>query len=254
MTEKFLSGKTALVTGAGRNIGRGIALAFAQRGANVVVNARTNGDEAESVAGEARALGVDVLSYLAEVGDPQAVEGMARAALDRFGAVDILVNNAAARPRQSFLEITVEDWDRVIRSNLSALFYLTRALVEPMMARGWGRIINISGTDGLRGRENRAHNVACKSGMIGLTKAMALEFGHSGITANVVVPGITDTSRPLEHYPGWPPTQESLDAQLPVARMGTSEELGEVCAFLTSEAASYITGQTLPVNGGWHMP
>ena len=252
MSPEFLSGKTALVTGAGRNIGRGIALAMAKAGANVVVNTRTNKDEGESVAQEAKALGVDAIAYQADMGDAAAVEGMARAALERFGAVDIVVNNAAARPRQSFLEISIEDWDRIISSNLSGLFYLTRCVVQSMMDRTWGRIINISGTDGLRGRENRAHNVACKSGMIGLTKAMAIEFGHYGITANVVVPGIIDTTRPMEHYPGWPPAQESLN-ELPVPRMGRSEEIGEVCVFLTKDSASYITGQTLPVNGGWYM-
>lgn len=242
------------MTGSGRNIGRGIALAFAQRGANVVINARSNREEVEVVAEEARSHGVEAMAYLANVGDPAEVSMMAQSALDRFHVIDILVNNAASRPRESFLDITVEGWDSIIRSNLSSLFYLTRALIEPMMDSRWGRIINISGTDGLRGRENRAHNVACKSGMIGLTKAMALEFGRFGITANVVVPGITDTTRPSEHYPDWPPTKEALEAQLPISRMGTSEELGEVCAFLTSDAASYITGQTLPVNGGWHMP
>ena len=246
------TGKTALVTGAGRNIGRATILAFAQEGANVVVNYRSNRDEGEGVAEEARALGVEAIAIAADVGDSDQVGEMARQALERFGAVDIVVNNAASRPHQPFMDITVEDWDRVIRTDLSATFYLTRALVPTMMSRGWGRIVIIGGVCGSMGLANRAHTVASKAGLQGLTKAMALEFGHAGINVNLIAPGMIDTTRPLENYPGWPPSQERLDGQ-PVNRIAQSEELAGVCVFLASQAASYITGQTIHFNGGMHM-
>ncbi len=248
-----IPGKTALVTGAGRNIGRAIALAMAGAGANVVVNYRSNRDEGESVAAEARELGVEAVAIKADVGEPDAVGEMGREAIDRFGAVDILVNNAAVRHRQNFLSITPEEWDRVIASNLSGAFYCTRTVVPSMLERGSGRIINISGTDGFQGRAVRAHNVASKGGLAGFTKAIAVEFGHRGITSNVVVPGIMDTSRDPEHYPDWPPTRDTLD-RLPVPRMGLPDEVARVCVFLASDDSSYITGQTIHVSGGWYMP
>jgi 3-oxoacyl-[acyl-carrier protein] reductase len=248
-----LNGKTALVTGAGRNIGRAIAMAMAMAGANVVVNYRSNHDEGDSVADEVRRLGVDAVAIQADVGDPDAVREMARTAIDRFGSVDVLVNNAAVRHREDFLSITPDEWDRVIGSNLSGAFYCARAVIPSMLDREWGRIINISGTDGFQGRALRAHNVAAKGGLGGLTKSIAVEFGHQGITCNVVVPGIMDTTRDPEHYPDWPPSQETLDS-LPVPRMGQSDEVGRVCAFLASDDSSYITGQTIHVSGGWYMP
>lgn len=248
-----LNGKTALVTGAGRNIGRAIALALAGAGANVVVNYRSNRDEGESVAAEAREFGLEAVAIKADIGDPNAVRKMGREAIDRFGAVDVLVNNAAVRHRQDFLSITSEEWDRVIASNLSGAFYCTRAVLPSMLERGSGRIINISGTDWFQGRALRAHNVASKGGLAGLTKAIAVEFGHCGITCNMVVPGIMDTSRDPEHYPDWPPAQETLD-HLPVPRMGLPDEVARVCVFLASDDSSYVTGQTVHVSGGWYIP
>ncbi len=248
-----LDGKTALVTGAGRNLGRAIALALGEAGARVAVNARTSRAEAEAVAEAVRQAGGEALVALADVGNPAAVEEMATSAVQRFGPIDILVNNAAVRPRQALLEITPEDWDRVLRNNLSSAFYCARAVLPSMRRRGFGRIINISGVDGVKGATHRAHNVTAKAGLIGLTKALALEAGHAGITVNAVVPGAFDTSRNAKDYPNWPPPAQWLK-QLPVSRLGESGEVAALCLYLASDAAAYITGQAIHINGGLLMP
>ncbi len=247
-----LDGKTALVTGAGRNLGRSIALSLAEAGAAVVVNARTNREEAEAVVREIEASGGQAVAHLADVGDVAAVAAMVDEASRRFGPVDILVNNAAIRPHQPFLSIEPEDWDNVIRTNLSSAFYGARAALPAMMERGFGRIINISGIDGVQGAANRAHNVACKAGIIGFTKALALECGPKGVTVNAVVPGAFDTTRDPKNYPNWPPGEAFLN-RIPARRLGRSEEVGHICTFLASAAAAYITGQSIHVNGGLLM-
>ncbi len=247
--ELRLDDKTALVTGAGRNLGRAIALALAEAGARVVVNARSNRDEAEAVVREIQASGGQAIVHLADVGDLTAVSAMIDEAARLLGPVNILVNNAAIRPHQPFFSIEPEDWDLVLRTNLSSAYYSARAALPSMTERGFGRIINISGVDGFKGAANRAHNVACKAGLIGLTKALALEFGPMGVTVNAVVPGAFDTTRDPKNYPSWPPGQAFLE-RLPVPRLGQPEEVGQLCAFLASDAAAYITGQSIHVNGG----
>jgi 3-oxoacyl-[acyl-carrier protein] reductase len=248
-----LEGRVALVTGAGRNLGRAMALALAEAGARVAVNARANRGEALAVVGEIEAAGSEGLAVLGDVGDRAAIVSMVEEVSKRFGSVDLLVNNAGIRPRQSFLEIEPEDWDRVLRTNLTSVFACSRAVVEPMIEQGFGRIINITGVDGVGGAPHRAHNVACKAGMIGLTKALAVELGHSGITVNAVAPGAFDTTRDPRNYPEWPPPPAFFET-LPVPRLGQPEEVGALCAFLASEAAGYITGQTIHTNGGMLMP
>ena len=248
-----LAGRTALVTGSGRNIGRAIALRLAQAGADLAVHAFTHPEQAERVAGEIAELGVRSLALRADLSDSGECRRLVESVQERFGALDVLVNNAAARPRQDFLSITPEDWERVIGSNLSAAFHSAQAALPAMLERGFGRIVNIGGPDGMRPLALRAHNVACKAGLVGLTKAIALEFGARGITANVVVPGITDTTRG-EGYPGWPPSSKLLERELSIPRLGRSEEIAEACWFLCTPGASYVTGQTLHVNGGYYMP
>src|SRR4051794_6395480 len=189
-----LSGRTVLVTGAGRNIGRAIALAFGDAGANVVVNARSNEDEADTVVKEVNTTNGRAIAVLGDVGDPEFDEHMVNTAIEEFGSVDVLINNAGRRRRQPLLEITPDDWDTILRSNLSAMFYLSRLVLPGMVERRWGRIINIGGPDGQSGSPYRAHNVTCKAGLIGLVKAITIEFAHAGITAHVVVPGVMDTT------------------------------------------------------------
>ncbi|HEX4244470.1 MAG TPA: 3-oxoacyl-ACP reductase family protein [Acidimicrobiales bacterium] len=252
--DEGLSGRTVIVTGAGRNIGRAIALTFGDAGCNVVVNARSNGDEAAEVVDSVNAGPGKAIAVLGDVGDPDFDEELVRAAVDRFGGVDCLINNAGRRRLQSLLDITPEDWDTILRSNLSAMFYLSRLVLPGMVERRWGRIINIGGPDGQSGAPFRAHNVTCKAGLIGLVKAISIEFAHAGITANVVVPGMMDTTRSPIDYPGWPPSQQTISSRVPTARLGTSDEVAYACRFLSSHAAAYVTGQTLHVNGGMYMP
>lgn len=253
-SDEGLAGRTVVVTGAGRNIGRAIALAFGDAGCNVIVNARSNLDEASEVVERVNAGRGKAMAVIGDVGDADFDEQLVRTAVEHFGGVDCLINNAGRRRLQSLLEITPEDWDTILRSNLSAMFYLSRLVLPGMVERRWGRIINIGGPDGQSGAPYRAHNVTCKAGLIGLVKAISIEFAHAGVTANVVVPGMMDTTRSPIDYPGWPPSQHTIASRVPTARLGTSDEVAFACRFLASQAAAYITGQTLHVNGGMYMP
>ena len=248
-----LAGRTAIVTGSGQNIGRAIVLLYASAGANVVVNGHRDGEALERVAGEARALGAEALTCLADVGDSAAVQRMVDQAVERFGAVDIAVSNASRRPHQALLDISVEDWQRVVATNLNACFYMAKAVLPGMKARGWGRLIHISGRDGFTGMTNRAHNVTCKAGMFALSKAIAQEFGPFGITANTVAPGIIDTPRDPRDYPDYARLSEKRRRRVPVRRLGTSADIAQACFYLTTEAGAFVTGQVLHVNGGEFM-
>jgi 3-oxoacyl-[acyl-carrier protein] reductase len=254
MTEqsKPLAGRTALVTGSGRNLGRGMALAFARAGANVVLNGHRDRDALEAVAGEIRALGSKALCVIADVSNPDEVQQMIDTTVAEFGSVDISVSNAAIRPRQAFLEISVEDWKRVLETNLSAAFYLARAVIPGMKERGFGRIIHISGRDGFFTMSHRAHNVTCKAGLHSLAKAIAVEFGEFGITANTIAPGKMDTARDEKNYPGYKELWPELVKTMPLRRLGTPEDIGEAALFLATGGA-YVTGQLLHLNGGEFM-
>lgn len=248
-----LRGRTALVTGSGQNIGRAIALAFARAGANLVINGHHNTEALESVAAEARALGAEALTALVDVGDAAAVQQMVLRAAERFGSVDIAVSNVGLRHHQPFLDITVEDWNRILNTNLSAAFYLARSCLPHMQKRRWGRIIHMSGRDGFFPKANRAHNVTCKAGVYALAKAIAIEFGPHGITANAIAPGIVETTRDPVHYPDFEKEYEARRQAMPVRRLGTVEDIAEACLYLCSEAGGFVTGQILHVNGGEFM-
>jgi 3-oxoacyl-[acyl-carrier protein] reductase len=241
-------GRTALVTGSGQNIGRAIALAFARGGANVVINGHRNLAAIESVAEEARGLGVRAMAVLADVGDPAAVQTMVDRAADSFGGVDIAVSNVSTRLHTKFLDISIEEWQRILNSNLSASFYLARAVLPLMKVRNWGRIVHISGRDGFAVIPNRAHNVTCKAGVFALSKAIAVEFGSFGITANTVAPGIIDTTRDLTQYPHFRDGYGDRIQEIPVRRVGHVDEIAAACTYLAS--AGFVTGQVLHVNGG----
>lgn len=250
---KDLAGRTAIVTGSGQNIGRAIALAMARRGANVTINGLHNRDTVEAVAEEARQLGVKALPILADVGDPKAVEDMVRATADQLGSVDIIVSNVSLRHHQPFLDISVEDWNRILNNNLSSAFYLAKYALPHMVERGWGRVIHISGRDGFFPKANRAHNVTCKAGTFALAKAIAVEFGPQGITANAIAPGIIETTRDPVHYPNFEKEYEARRQAMPVRRLGRTEDIAETCLYLCSEAGGFVTGQILHVNGGEFM-
>ena len=242
-----LEGKTALVTGSGRNIGRAVALKLASEGANVVVNARFNREEAESVADEVRALGVGALPVLADVADREQVEAMFAAAAERFGQVDVLVSNAAIRPHKPFTELTPDDWERVRGVVLDGAFYCARNAIPTMQANGYGRIVFLTGDGAWNGSAERSHVSAAKMGVVGLARGLASEFAPSNIRVNVVSPGRIDTSRDLAWYPG----QNMADtSEIPLGRLGHVNDIAAAVAFLATDDCGFITGQTIHVNGG----
>ena len=240
----YLHGKVALVTGSGRNIGRATILELARNGADVVVNARSNVAEAESVAAEARELGARAIATVADVADQGAVYRMVGSAIEEFGRVDILVNNAGMRASKPFTEMTVEDWREVNGVNMDGPFFACQAVVPGMIERGWGRIINVSGLNAFKGRAEWAHVCAGKMGALGLTRALAAELAPHGILVNHIVPGAFDTTR-VEGQ-----STPAANPGIPVGRLGLPEEIAHTVAFLASDGATYITGQTIHVNGG----
>ena len=249
-----LKGKTALITGASRNIGRAIALAFAAEGADLLLNTRVNRGELETVAAECRQAGVRVVTALADVADAAAVEAMVAQGLRELGAIDVLVCNAAIRPHTSLADTSVEDWHRVLGVNLHSAFYLARAVVPGMKERGRGSIIALGGLSSLTGRPNTAAVTAAKTGLLGLVRALAAELGPFGIRANMVVPGFIDTERRYaEWYPEFrqapPGAPEQLKA-IPLGRLGRPEDIADTCVFLASDASAYITGDAIRVMGG----
>jgi 3-oxoacyl-[acyl-carrier protein] reductase len=242
-----LDGKVALVTGSGRNIGRATVLKLAGEGANVVVNARSNQEEAQAVAEEARKLGVKALPVLADVSNKEQVDSMVNMALSEFGRIDILINNAAIRPHKPFTELTLQDWEYVRGVVLDGAFYCTRAVINSMVDNNFGRILFFTGDGAFRGGAGRSHVSAAKMGLVGFARGLASEFAPHNIRVNVVSPGSIDTSRANpEWYQGRPPDS----AGIPLGRQGKVDEIAATCLFLVSEDGGFITGQTIHVNGG----
>ena len=239
--------RTALVSGSGRNIGRAIVLALAREGFNVVVNGSRDEAAIEAVAGEARDLGVEAMSALGDVGVREDANRLAARALERFGAVDVLVNNAAIRPAAAFLEMTDDEWDRVMAVDLHAAFWLSRAFLPGMVERQWGRIVNLAGMNAIHGHAERAHVSAAKHGAWGLTKTLAKEFGARGITANIVSPGPIRT----DHAdPATMARLQSTVSRVPAGRLGEPDEVAAAVSMLVSDAGAYVNGQMIQVNGG----
>ncbi|HKD74844.1 MAG TPA: SDR family oxidoreductase [Ktedonobacterales bacterium] len=249
-TSKPLAGRTALITGSGQNIGRAIALAFTRQGANVVVNGHRNKAAIDGVAAEARGLGVGALAVLADIADHAAVQAMVDQATTEFGGVDISVSNASVRLHTPFLDISLEEWQRIMNTNLHASFYLARAVIPGMQQRGWGRIIHIAGRDGFMPIPNRVHNITCKAGVYAMAKALAIEFGAFGITANTVSPGLIDTTRDWTQYPQFRNGYGERIKEIAVRRVGHVDEIAAACTYLAGDAAGFVTGQVLHVNGG----
>jgi 3-oxoacyl-[acyl-carrier protein] reductase len=249
-----LSGRTALITGASRNIGRAVALAFAAEGADLLLNTRANREELEAVAVDCRKAGVRVATALADVADAAAVEAMVAQGLRELGAIDVLVCNAAIRPHTSLADTSVEDWHRVLGVNLHSAFYLARAVVPGMKERGRGSIIALGGLSSLTGRPNTAAVTTAKTGLLGLVRALAAELGPFGIRANMIMPGFIDTERRYaEWYPEFkkaPPGSPEQLKQIPLGRLGRPEDIADACVFLASDASAYVTGDTLRVMGG----
>jgi 3-oxoacyl-[acyl-carrier protein] reductase len=241
-----LAGRVAIVTGAGRNIGRAIALALADAGAGVAVNARGNRAEAEEVVGEIERAGGKAVAALADVADGEAVERMVAAAAAQFGRIDILVNNAAVRAEQAFGEMTLRDWRAVTGIILDGAFNCVHACLPHLKRAGAGVIVNIGGLSAHTGASHRAHVVTAKAGLLGFTRALAHELAPDKIRVNTVTPGVMATPRP----PGQPePAHHSLVNAL-VGRRGAPEDIACVVRFLCGPGASFITGQNIQVNGG----
>ena len=239
--------RTALITGSNKNIGRACALHLARAGCNVVVNGARDKAAAEAVATEARALGVEALVAMGDVGKRDDCLGVAKAALARFGTVDILVNNAAVRQDGKFLEISEDAWRYAMAVNFDAAFWMARACLPGMVQKGWGRVINFAGMNAIHGYNGRAHVSASKHAAWGLTKALAKEFGPKGITTNIVSPGPimgeAQETRQAAHI-------ATMQARVPLGRLGTPDEVAAAVALLASDQGGFINGQMIQVNGG----
>ena len=242
-----LDGRTALVTGAGRGIGRAIAMAFADEGADVAVNFRTDAAAARDVADRIAAIGQRSIMVQADVSQAQPVDDMVEQVLGEFGKIDILVNNAGFVTLSPVERMDVEMWDEMLATHLRGTFLVTRAVLPRMLERGDGRIINISSQIGQIGREWFAHYAAAKAGIIGFTKSLAREVAARGVLVNCIAPGPIDTGI-VPDVQGAP--DRDYIGQLPIQRAGTTNEVAPTAVFLASDAGSYYVGQTLGPNGG----
>lgn len=240
-----LNGKTALVTGASRGIGRAIALRLAEDGANVAVIYAGSADKAEAVVNEITALGVNAKAYRCNVADSAAVNETVKAVTNDLGKIDILVNNAGITRDGLMLRMKDEDFDAVLDTNLKGAFNTIRACYSGFIRKKSGRIINISSVSGIMGNAGQANYSASKAGVIGLTKSVARELASRGITCNAVAPGFIQTDM-TENLGGNNPLLNSI----PLGRMGKPEDIAAAVAFLASDSAAYITGEVLKVDGG----
>ena len=247
----MLTGKTALVTGASRGIGRATAIELAKNGANVAINYAGNKDLAEEVVAELKQLGVKAIANQANVANGEEVQEMVKRVIETFGTLDILVNNAGITRDTLMMRMKEEDWDAVIDTNLKGVFHCSKAVMRQMMKQRAGRIINVSSVVGVLGNAGQANYVAAKAGVIGLTKSMARELANRNITVNAVAPGFIETDM-TEKLPA--EVKEEMLKQIPLARLGQPEQVAAVIRFLASEDSSYMTGQTLHIDGGMVMP
>lgn len=246
----LLDGKIALVTGASRGIGRAIALALAKAGATVVINYAGNVQAAESVKQEIESNGGKTMLVQADVADIDAVNDMIKRVSDTFGQIDILVNNAGITRDGLLMRMKENDWDAVINTNLKGIYHCTKAVAKGMMKQRSGRIVNMTSVVGLTGNAGQANYAAAKAGVIGFSKSMAKELASRGITVNLVAPGFIDTDM-TSVLPD--KVKEEMIKAIPLASLGKPEDVANAVLFLVSDQASYITGQTLNVDGGMVM-
>lgn len=248
-----LAGRVALVTGSSRRIGRKIALALAEAGADIAVHARANREEAEATSAEIRALGVNAAVVLGDVSVPADVEKLVADAVAALGRLDILVNNASVRGKSN-LEITsYEDWRRILGITLDGAFLCAKAARPHLLASGSGRIISIGGASAFMGTPNHMHVMAAKSGLVGLTKALAHDLGPYGVTANIVSPGLIEDEGDDPAHAAFRRTLYQVD-KMPARRPGRPEEIADAVVAVALPSFGYVTGQVIHVNGGVYMP
>ncbi|MEK4253094.1 3-oxoacyl-[acyl-carrier-protein] reductase [Ureibacillus sp. FSL K6-2830] len=245
-----LDGKTAVVTGASRGIGRAIALELAKEGANVVVNYSGSKEKADEVVEEILKIGKKAIAVQANVADTESVQNLMKTALDEFGSIDILVNNAGITRDNLLMRMKEEEWDEVIQTNLKGVFLCTKAVTRQMMKQRSGRIINIASVVGVTGNAGQANYTAAKAGVIGLTKTTSRELASRNILVNAVAPGFITTEM-TDALPE--DIKNSMLSQIPLAKLGKPEHVAKAVVFLASDDAEYITGQVLHVDGGIAM-
>jgi 3-oxoacyl-[acyl-carrier protein] reductase len=244
---KLLEGKVALITGASKGIGRGIAKLYAQHGADVAFTYLSSVEQGQALEAELASQGIKAKGYRSDASDIKQAEDLINAVAAEFGKIDILVNNAGITQDTLMLRMTEEQWDNVIRVNLKSVFNTTKAIAKIMMKQRAGSIINMSSVVGIKGNAGQANYAASKAGIIGFTKSIALELGSRGVRCNAIAPGFIETEMTAklneEVVKGWVET-------IPLKRAGTADDVANACVFLGSEMSGYITGQTLTVCGG----
>ena len=242
-----LAGKVALITGAARNIGRATALALAAGGAAVAINTRASQEDAEKVAQEIRVAGGQAEVYVADIANAGAVKSMADAILQRFGRIDILVLNASVRSEKPFLELTHDEWRLPLGITLDGAFYCAQACLPSMLGNGGGAIITLGGMQSLAGAKHRVNGSVAKHGLVGFTRGIAREFGDRNVRANCIAPGTMNTTRAAGR------SARPAPVNIPLGRYGEAEEIASAVRFLAGPGASFLTGQTIQVNGGQMM-
>lgn len=246
----LLDGKVAIITGASRGIGRAVALEFAKAGAKLVINYAGNKAAAEETLAAAKAAGAQAIIHQADVSSPEAAEDLIKTCLEAFGKIDVLVNNAGITRDMLLIKMKDADWDAVLTTNLKGVFNCTKAVAKVMMKQRSGKIVNMASVIGQTGNIGQTNYAAAKAGVIGFTKAAARELALRGITVNAVAPGFiaTDMTAAISEQ-----ARAEHAKQIPLGRQGTPEDVAAAVLFLASDAASYITGQTLNVDGGMVM-
>lgn len=247
-TNKELAGKVALVTGGARNIGAATSLALAEAGAAVAINTRASREDGEAIVKQIRDGGGQAELYLADIANPEAVRTMVDGVLARFGRIDFLVLNASVRKETPFLEISYDEWRGIMGISLDGSFRLCQACIPSMIANGGGAIVTLGGMQALSGAKKRVHGSVAKHGMVGLTRGLAREFAEHNIRVNCVAPGQMDTIRAAGRAP-----RANAPTNIPLGRLGDAREIADTVRFLCGPGASYITGQTIHVNGGVMM-